>query len=138
MSFTSHLMVTILPFTKCALSLCHAPFQTPHSTPHSSPELIPQASPHSHSPAHLHTPDSMSSPELPKSLPIVSLDTLHIPLLFHGLLGPHLHPLPYHLVSHPTILCSAPRPYAPLSYVSAPHAPHSYAMDMLHHVGLHI
>ena len=44
----------------------------------------------------IHTPDSIWTPcllpELTKSLSLFSLHMLHTPILFHGLLGPHLHP----------------------------------------------
>ena len=124
------------------LDPCHATFWTPCSTPDSSLNLFPVAL---HIPAPqfqtsiLWTPSGLCtlSPELAKSPSLVSLDMLHTPLPFHGLLGPHLHPLPYHLVSCPTI-CSTPHPYALLSYTRVPHAPHSYTTDILRCVTLHI
>ena len=111
---------------------CHTLFQTLCSTLDSaSPNLFP-------APLHIPTPQLQTSilwtpsrlhtlsPELAKSLSLVPLNMLHVPLLFHGLLRPHLrHPLPYHLVSRP-IICSTPHPYTPLSYVRVLHAPHSY------------
>ena len=132
---TNHNILPHLPLFS-SVDSCHALFRT------LCPTLIPCASPHCCSPTpDPHTPDSIWTPCLPpelvKSPSLVSLDTLHVPLPFHALLGPHLHPLPYHLVSH-LIICSAPRPYAPLSYASAPHAPHSYTTDILHRVGLRI
>ena len=67
----------------------------------------------------IHTPDSIWTPcllpELTKSLSLFSLHMLHTPILFHGLLGPHLHPFrlgscPFQLGLHSFWLGSFPFP----------------------------